>query len=283
MPVPGFGEIAEQLRRSTVQVRAGRRGQGSGVIVDRSGVIVTNAHVAVSSPVELQLWDGRRAEGTLFLSNAARDVAVLHAPISDLIAAPLANSDRVRVGEAVIAIGNPLGFAGALTTGVVLAMGRVPGLGPMKWIQADVRLAPGSSGGPLVNAKGQVIGINTMVAGGLGLAIPSNTISHQLEGAEGRASLGIVVRPIPVPSFAESRFAMMVLEVAKDGAADQASLMPGDLLIGAEGRAFDSIEDLERMLDESDERVVAVQFFRGNFRNIRTAAVRLKPTATAAV
>jgi serine protease Do len=282
VPFPGFGEIAEQLRRSTVQVRAGWRRQGSGVIVDSSGVIVTNAHLAVSSPIEVQLWDGRRAQCTLFHRDAARDVAVLRVPIPELIAAPLADSDSVRVGEAVVAVGNPLGFVGAMTTGVVHAMGRVPGLGPMKWIQADVRLAPGNSGGSLANTKGQVIGINTMVAGGLGLAVPSNTVSHQLESREGRASLGIVVRPIPVPVSAEARFGMMVLEVTKDSAADQASLMPGDLLIGAEGRAFDSIEDLERILDGPGERVVCVQFYRGNFRNTRTAIVRLRPAVMAA-
>lgn len=282
MPVPGFGEIAENLRRSTVQVRAGGRGLGSGLIVDSSGVIVTNAHVAASFPIELEFWDGRHARAALIRRDLARDIALLQVPASGLTAAQLADSDQVRVGEAVIAVGNPWGFAGALTTGVVHATGRVPGLGPLNWIQADVRLAPGNSGGPLANARGQVIGINTMVAGGLGLAVPSNTVSRQLQSGGGRASLGVVVRPVPVPVPAQARFGMLVLEVARDSAADQASLMCGDLLIGADGRAFQSIEDLERMLDGTGERVVHVQFYRGNSTSARTAAVHLKPAVMAA-
>ena len=266
MPFPGFGEIAEKLRRSTVQVRAGRRGQGSGVIVESSGVIVTNAHVAVSNAIEVQLWNGTTAQGTLLRRDTARDIAVLQAPISGLTAAPLADSDSVQVGEAVIAVGNPMGFLGALTTGVVHAIGRVPGLGLMKWIQADVRLAPGNSGGPLANAKGELIG----------------TVSRLIASNRERASLGVVVRPVPLSVAPGARFGMMVLEVTRDSAADQASLMPGDLLVGAEGRAFNSIEDVEQMLDGTGERVVNVQFHRGNLRNNRTAVVRLRPAVMAA-
>lgn len=282
MPIPGFGEIAEHLRRVTVQVRAGRRGQGSGVIVGRDGVIVTNAHVARSSRLEVELWDGQRAPGTLVRSDASRDVAVIRVPLSGLTAVTLANSDEVRVGEAVIAVGNPLGFQGALTTGVVHAVGRVPALGPMKWVQADVRLAPGNSGGPLANARGQVVGINTLVSAGLGLAVPSNTVARQFEDREGRASLGVVVRPVQVSQQGRTRLGMMVLEVMKNGSADLASLMPGDVLIGAEGCAFESIEDLEQILEGPGERVAHLQFLRGQASHVRTAHVWLGPSVTAA-
>jgi serine protease Do len=275
MPMPGFGEIAENLRRSTVQVKAGRRGQGSGIIVRSEGVIVTNAHVAAYSPIEVQLWDGRHAQANLSARDAARDIAVLHVHASGLTAAKLADSDAVQVGEAVIAIGNPLGFLGAMTTGVVHSVGRVPALGPMQWIQADIRLAPGNSGGPLANARGRVIGINTMVASGLGLAVPSNTISRLLQRREARGMLGIVVRPMQMPLPSGMQPGMMVLDVIKNSAADLASLMRGDLLIGANGNALHSIEDFERILDGSGERVVHIQFLRGDRDNRRTAFVRL--------
>src|SRR5579863_1281894 len=107
MPMQGFGEIAERLRRSTVHVRAGRRGQGSGIIVSPDGIIVTNAHVAIRGPVDVQLWDGTRSQADLLLSDVGRDLAILHVSRSGLPTAVLADSDRLRVSELVIAVGNP--------------------------------------------------------------------------------------------------------------------------------------------------------------------------------
>jgi serine protease Do len=229
MPVEGFGEIAEKLRRSTVHVSAGCRGQGSGIIVKSEGIIVTNAHVAAFSPVRVQFWDGSHAQAQLFSRDSGRDLAILRVSRSGLPAAMLANSDRLRIGELVIAIGNPLGFIGALTTGVVHGIGRVPSLGPMKWIQADVRLAPGNSGGPLANASGHVVGINTMVAGGAGLAVPSNSVSRLLEGGLTQPPLGIVIRPVQITLTGKEQLGLMILEVAKNSAAECASLMLGDI------------------------------------------------------
>jgi serine protease Do len=275
MIVEGFGEIAEKLRRSTVQVSAGRRGHGSGIIVRPEGVIVTNAHVAALSPLHVQLWDGTSARADLLLRDAGRDLAILRLPRSGLPAASLADSDRLQVGELVIAIGNPLGFVGALTTGVVHAIGRLPGLGPKKWIQADVRLAPGNSGGPLANAQGQVVGVNTMIAGGIGLAVPSNTVSRLLDGGLSQPPLGVVVRPVQITMSGSGRLGLMILEVVKDSAAEMASLMLGDILIGVESKPLDSIEDFERALSGVTERVVRLQFLRGDRTNIRTVAARL--------
>src|SRR5262249_10337645 len=150
-------------------------------------------------------------------------------------------SDRLRVGELVIAIGNPLGFIGALTTGVVHAIGRVRGLGPMKWIQADVRLAPGNSGGPLADAQGPVIGINTMVAAGVGLAVPSNTVARLLNGKRPQARLGILARPVEVAVAGRHRLGLVILQVDKDSAAETASFMLGDVIIGVGERPFDSL------------------------------------------
>src|SRR5579864_1036498 len=106
MPIEGFGQVAEQLRRSTVQINSGRRGQGSGIILSPDGTIVTNVHVAASAQLEVQLWDGTRTPTELQLRDEGRDLAILSVAQSGLTAAVLADSDRLRVGELVIAIGN---------------------------------------------------------------------------------------------------------------------------------------------------------------------------------
>src|SRR5262249_42973534 len=145
------------------------------------GTILTNAHVMRSPRLRVQLWDGRECDASVAARDHAYDLARLEIDKSQLgatrlQAAEIGDSSRVRPGELAIAIGNPLGFVGALTTGVVHAVGPVRGLGPQSWVQADVRLAPGNSGGPLADAAGRVIGINTMAAGRLALAIPSNVV-----------------------------------------------------------------------------------------------------------
>src|SRR5262245_10604379 len=190
----GFGEVAERLRRSTVHVAR----SGSGVIWGSAGLIITNAHVARAPKLRVELWDGRSFEGDVVARDPRRDLASLRIPASGLPALTAGASSALRVGELVVAVGNPLGFVGALTTGVVHALTR-------RWVHADVRLAPGNSGGPLADAQGRVIGINTMIAGGLALAVPSNSVAQFLRrGAEG-IGLGVVVRPVPD--------GMLVLEV----------------------------------------------------------------------
>src|SRR5215831_5701954 len=137
----GFGDIAEKLRRSTVQIHPHGRngGQGSGVIWSAGGLILTNAHVARSNDVEIELWDGRRFPARLTARDTRRDLATLRIDGPPLEAAIPGDSTALRPGELVIAIGNPLGFAGALSTGVVHSISK-------QWIYADVRLAPGNSG-----------------------------------------------------------------------------------------------------------------------------------------
>src|SRR5246127_821937 len=211
MGIQGFGEIAEKLRRSTVVVFAGNRGNGSGVIWSSDGSIVTNAHVARSSQMRVQLWDGREFDAALVSRDTSRDLAELRIGASNLPAAAAADSSQVRPGDLAIAIGNPLGFVGALTTGVVHAVGPLPGLGPQSWVQAGVPLAPGNSGGPLADVRGRVIGINTMVAGRLGLAVPSNEVTRLLRG-ETPQFLGVTLRPVPVTAEGRERLGLMILE-----------------------------------------------------------------------
>jgi serine protease Do len=171
----GFGELAERLLRSTVHLDR----SGCGVIWDSSGLIITNAHVARTPELRVDLWDGRSFRGEVVARDPRRDLAAIRIPADGLPAVTPRDSASLRVGELAVALGNPLGFVGALTTGVVHA--RSP-----RWVCADVRLAPGNSGGPLADAHGRVIGINTMVAGGLALAVPSNSVVQFLRRAGAR-------------------------------------------------------------------------------------------------
>lgn len=277
----GFGEVAERLRRSTVAVQNGRHGTGSGIIVGPDGQIVTNNHVIASSRVTVHLWDGRSFPAAVASRDPRRDLALLRIAALGLPVVRLADSDALRVGQLAIAIGNPLGFIGALTTGVVHAVGPLRGLGPMNWIQAAVRLAPGNSGGPLADAEGQVIGVNTMMASGLALAVPSNVVSRFLVSGAERPGLGVAVRPVGFSRAGRAQFGVLVLDVTSGAAAD-GILMIGDILIGAEGRPFESFDDLALVVDAPGDRVVHLQFLRGDREHVRTASIRLGTAQTTA-
>ena len=277
MAIPGFGEIAEQLRRSTVVVQSGGRSVGSGVIWSSEGQVVTNAHVVHSSRPSVQLWDGREFEAVVKSRDPRRDLAQLRIEATNLPAASPADSSNLRPGELAIAIGNPLGFVGALATGVIHAVGPMRGLGRQSWVQADVRLAPGNSGGPLSNARGEVIGINTMVAGRLALAIPSNAVRNFLAVGPSNAWLGVTLHPtlVPQPASTEKTFGLVLLEVEPGSPADLASLMPGDILLGTEEKAFAAIEDLAAALQDNRPRLLRIEFLRGDYAKIRRVTVQL--------
>ena len=275
--VTGFGEIAEQLRRSTVLVHAGGCGSGSGIIWSADGTVVTNAHVVHGSLARVQLWDGRELEAEIMSRDARRDLALLHMNATNLPSAPAADSSQVRPGELAIAIGNPLGFIGALTTGTVHAIGPIRRLGSQSWIQANVRLAPGNSGGPLADARGWIIGINTMVAGHLALAIPSNTVKGFLSAGPLDSWLGVTLHPVEVPRVAGQirTFGLVVLEVEAGSPAANASLLPGDILLGTEEKPFASIDDLSRALRGSGPRLERLEFLRGDYSRVRRVSVQL--------
>jgi serine protease Do len=277
MAIHGFGEIAEQLRRSTVLVLPGDRGNGSGVIWSADGVIVTNAHVVRGSQMRVQLWDGREFDASLVSRDTNRDLAELRINAANLPAAAAADSSEVRPGELAIAIGNPLGFVGALTTGVVHAVGPLRRFGSQPWVQADVRLAPGNSGGPLADARGRIIGINTMVAGRLALAVPSNAVSNFLAADPIDAWLGVTVAPVqvPRPGTRAKTFGLVLLEVEPDSPAANASLMPGDILLGSDEKSFASVDDLASALQGSGPRQVRLAFLRGNYERFRRVTVQL--------
>src|SRR6266481_456015 len=275
MAIAGFGEIAEHLRRSTVLIRPGGRGSGSGVIWSGDGTIVTNAHVAHDSNAHVQLWDGREFVGTVTARDPRRDLVSLRINASDLPAATPANSAQLRPGELAIAIGNPMGFLGALTTGVIHAIGPVRGLGSQIWVQASVRLAPGNSGGPLADAGGRVIGINTMVAGRLALAIPSNAVNQFLFAGPRSAWLGVTLQPVRVPCGNAHAFGLVILEIEPGSPAARASLLPGDILLGTEEHPFHSTADLARSLEAKGPRTLRLEFLRGDYARVRRVAVQI--------
>ncbi len=274
----GFGALAEQLRRSTVLVGSGRRGSGSGVVLSRDGIIVTNAHVARSPRCTIQLWDGRAMTAELKKRDEAQDLALLSVDATGLVAAGLGDSGRLRPGELVIAVGNPFGFLGAVTAGVVHAVGPLSRHDPREWVQCDLRLAPGNSGGPLANAAGKVIGLNTMIVGGLGVAVPSGRIQRFLSPVESRGILGVSVRGVKVVLDGLERLGLLVLEVADESPANVAALIPGDIIVGTGEGWLRSFDDLTTALLGEGERVVRILFIRGARTEVRKASVLLGAT-----
>lgn len=279
MPIPVPGAVADALRRQTVRIQVGRgRAQsgGSGVIVGRERVI-TNAHVARGDGVSVESWNGNEAPATCLRLDARRDLALLSAPGLQGEPATLGDSDRVRSGAAVFAVGNPLGFVGAVSSGVVHAVGSFGGLA---WIQADLRLAPGSSGGPLADFHGQVLGINTMVvsggvmSGGLALAVPSRAVQSFLMRVNAGRMLGVTVRPVELKN---GKPGIMILEISAGSPAAGASLLPGDILVGADGRAFRFPEDLQFAIDTAPGALLHLDFHRGGQDKLRHVAVQLVP------
>jgi serine protease Do len=272
----GFGEVSEKLRRSTVQVcteSREARGVGSGVIWTTEGTVITNAHVAGGEVARVQLWDGRSMLANVAARDGRRDLALLKLRATGLTSVAWRDSTSLRPGELVVAVGNPLGSVGALTTGVVHAAGSVRGLGRRRWVQAAIRLAPGNSGGPLADAEGRVVGINTMVVeGGLALAIPSDTVADFLKRGS-RPALGVVLQPVTDPARGVG---LLVLEVLPNSSAEGASLLIGDLLVSVNGRGLQSVDDLGDAMDDSAGGVLKIGFLRGDRRSEREVSVLLR-------
>lgn len=177
----GCEQLIDKLRRSTVQVRNGGGG-GSGVVWSAGGLVVTNAHVAAGRHAEIiDAW-GRQVTARIVQRDPKRDLALLEAPASGLEPVEIGDPGSLRSGQIVVAIGHPLGIAGAVAVGMIHAVGPLGFGARQNWIQADVRLAPGNSGGILADAAGRVIGINTMIFHGIGLAIPADEVNRFVFG-----------------------------------------------------------------------------------------------------
>ena len=247
--------VAERLAPSVANLRVtrGRRaGGGSAVVITPDGFLLTSAHVVEGStrPGRASFVDGRELRFDVVGSDPHSDLAVLRAEADDLVAAELGDAERLRVGQLVVAIGNPNGFAGSVTAGVVSALGRSLPTGSGRIvdnvIQTDAALNPGNSGGALADGRGRVIGINTAVAGvGLGLAVPVNDATRQIVGAlmtEGRfrrAYLGIAGGSRPLPPRLARRLGrgsgVEVVQVVEGSPAAEAGLRPEDLVVELDG------------------------------------------------
>jgi serine protease Do len=256
--------------RVTRRLRGGRTamGGGSAVVITPDGFLVTSAHVVEGSRSgSASFVDGREMRFAVVGADPLSDIAVLRADAEDLAQARLGDASDLQVGQLVVAIGNPHGYAGSVTAGVVSALGRSLPVGrrggPRRMVenvvQTDAALNPGNSGGALVDGAGRVVGINTAVAGvGLGLAVPINEATRRIvamlmsDGRVRRAWLGVAVGPRPLPPRVAGRLgrgsAVEVIEVVEGSPADLAGLRPEDLLVELDGIRLEGADDLQRTM-----------------------------------
>lgn len=222
--------LAQTLRASTVGVRSGRgAGSGSGVVWSAGGAIITNAHVAMTPTVEIETADGRRLQGTVERRDESRDLAAIRVAAADLPAVETRDPDDLRVGEMLVAFGHPLGVRNVLTTGIAFGRHRS---GEHRFVRADLRLAPGNSGGALADIAGRVIGINSMIAGGLALAIPTGDVHRFLSEAGQSARLGVRLSRVRLDGR-NGRAAYAVIATEPGSTAERSGLIPGDLIVTA--------------------------------------------------
>jgi S1-C subfamily serine protease len=292
---------AERLIPSVASLRVRRTdgwggGTGSGVAFTADGFLLTSAHVVAGAPGGTATFvDGTDYPFEVVGRDPLSDLAVIRASGSDLAAAPLGDADRLRVGQLVVAIGNPLGFAGSVTAGVVSALGRSLAARDGRAsrlvenvIQTDAALNPGNSGGALADSRGRVVGINTAVAGiGLGLAVPINNATQTIIGAlmrDGRvrrAFLGVVggTRPLR-PALAERlgrRRGLEVVQLLDGSPAAAAGVRAGDVIVELDGQPIEGVGDLQRlMVGEVVGRPIGVEVERdGSMLALRVTPAEL--------
>jgi serine protease Do len=284
--------VAERLSPSVANLRVSRRvrggrimdGGGSGVVITPDGFTLTSAHVIARTEGKgrASFVDGRELEFAVVGSDPLSDLAVLRVDARDLVPAELGDAERLRVGQLVVAIGNPHGFTGSVTAGVVSALGRsLPTRSGANVrvvdnvIQTDAALNPGNSGGALADGQGRVVGINTAVAGvGLGLAVPINSATRRIVGAlmaEGRfrrAYLGIAGGPRPLPPRLARELGrksgVEIAQVVEGGPADLAGMRAEDLIVELAGAPIEGMDDLQRVVvSEVIGRAVRAKVVRG--------------------
>lgn len=283
--------VSRAFRRigpAVVGVRAIRKdgrplGLGSGVVYTPDGYVLTNSHVIRNGArISVSLTDGRAVEATIVGDDPESDLAVLRIPGSDLEHATFGRSAELRVGQLVIAVGNPLGYHATVTAGIVSALGRSlrapSGRLIESVIQTDAALNPGNSGGPLADGCGQVVGINTAMAGGaqnicfaIGIDTASN-VAQQLmhDGRVRRSALGIAGQTIQLDRRTVHALrragagAVMITEIVPDGPAARALLQNGDVLLEFAGHPLSGVDDLHRLLTGDRANTgVPVQLLRG--------------------
>jgi S1-C subfamily serine protease len=288
--------VADELRPAVVNLRAGagrRGGSGSGVLFTPDGFLLTNHHVVQGhEQVRVRLSDGRELAGRVVGNDPWTDLAVVQAEGSDhLPFAAFGDSAKLRVGQLVVAIGSPYGFESTVTAGVVSATGRslrsITGAIVDNVIQTDAALNPGNSGGPLVDSRGRVIGINTAViqpAQGICFAIPINIANHLLpqllkHGRVLRGYLGMHGQAVPIPRAVARQFNLAqshgveILAMEPDAPASQAGLEEGDVIVALGEEPVTSIDDLQKLLTQLPVGIPATVTVLRNGRRIERMVV----------
>jgi serine protease Do len=263
-----IADVAAEIKPSVVLVGHGGS-HGAGVIWRSDGIVVTNRHVIHDDRVDIVLDDGRKFTGIVAARHPDRDLAVVKIAVDGLPAARLADSSTVRPGQIAIAVGHPPGLRSAATAGIVVAAGQAATLeGPRTgdWLQTDVTLRPGNSGGPLVDAHGGVIGINTMVSGRLALSIPSAAVERFVAGerpGDPHAWLGVNGLIVPL-RLAGHDTGFLLTEVAEGSPVDRAGLMIGDIVVRiGEADVIDNESVPAAVLRMSPGEAVEIAILRG--------------------
>lgn len=296
--------VVERVSPSVVHVRVrgnrpGQLGSGSGTILSPDGIILTNNHVIDGvAAIELALNDGRHMPARILGRDPDTDIAVLRAETDDrLPAARLGNSKKVRQGQVAVAIGNPFGFESTVTAGIISAVGRSLRaqngrlIGDV--IQTDAALNPGNSGGPLVNSRGEVMGVNTAVimgAQGICFSVASNTAQHVLtqilaHGRVRRARLGVAGEQVHLPQWIKASTGLtqgagvLVVEVQPGSPAYAGGIEPRDVIVGVDKEVVTGIDDIARILDGTriDKRVAIHLLREGRLRTLEVVPTERLP------
>lgn len=295
-PFPGFGAPAPRGPER-------RQGAGSGFIIRKDGLIITNNHVVENAQqISVTLSDKQEYKAKLVGRDPKTDLAIIKIDAkSDLPAAPLGNSATLRVGEWVMAVGNPFGLSNTVTAGIVSAKGRAIGAGPYDdYIQTDAPINPGNSGGPLFNAAGEVVGINTAIFSqsggnvGIGFAVPINQAKALLpelesKGSVSRAWLGVSIQPM-TPELARSlnvdkARGALVAEVNDKSPAEKAGIKRGDVIVAYDGKNIDESASLPALVASSAVgKTVPVEILRdGKSQTLNVTVAKLKDESVALV
>jgi len=263
-------DLAERVSASVVEVQTARHGGGAGTIWRSTGTIVTNHHVAPRDHADVRLLDGRVFPARVVRRDPENDLAVLEIDAAGLPAVRVGDARALRAGNLVLAVGHPFGVRGAVTAGIVsAALPRDAARDGRELIRADVALGPGNSGGPLVDSRGCVVGLNAMVSGGMALAVPSHLVEALLAVEGARPTLGVAVRDVeialPVAGAGPRRTqrGVLVVGLASGGAATRAGALVGDVLVRLGDLTVADSEGLLRALRGSVGDTTTLGLLRG--------------------